>query len=60
MSFYFSSPTVFQYRRQQRMTAVDFASQVGGLLGLCLGFSLCSFIEIAYWFGARLWFGCKR
>ena len=29
-------------------------SQMGGLMGLCLGFSLLSFIELAYWFTFRL------
>ncbi len=27
--------------------------QVGGLLGLCLGFSFCSGVEILYWFLVR-------
>ncbi len=29
--------------------------QVGGLLGLCIGFSLASGVEILYWLTARLW-----
>ena len=32
------------------MTAIDFISSVGGLFGLCLGFSLISFFELIYWF----------
>ena len=35
-------PTVFQFRRANRMTWIDFISQMGGLLGLFLGFSLIS------------------
>ena len=42
------------------MSGVDFLSQVGGLLGLCLGFSFCSMVEIAYWFLLRIPFGCKK
>ncbi len=34
--------------------------QVGGLLGLCLGISLASGVELVYWLGFRLWFGCKK
>ena len=34
--------------------------QVGGLLGLCVGFSFASAVEIVYWFGCRLWVGCKK
>ena len=29
---------------------MDFISSVGGLFGLCLGFSLISFFELLYWF----------
>ena len=28
--------------------------QVGGLLGVCIGFSFCSLVEILYWFGYKL------
>ena len=46
--------------RQQRMTGLDFLSQVGGLLGLCIGFSFCSGVEILYWFLVRIPFGCRK
>ena len=29
--------------------------QFGGLVGLCIGFSLLSVIEFCYWFSLRLW-----
>ena len=32
-----------------------FNFQVGGLMGLCLGFSFLSFVELAYWLTFRLW-----
>ena len=47
-------PTVFQFQRSLRMTLIDFISQIGGLLGLFLGFSLISAIEIVYWLTLRL------
>ena len=31
------------------MGPVDFVASLGGLFGLCLGFSIISFIEIIYW-----------
>ena len=43
-----------EYERIKRMTAIDFISSMGGLFGLCLGFSLISFFEILYWFIIRL------
>lgn len=58
--FFFESSTVFQYTRTSRMGPVEYISQVGGLLGLCLGFSFCSAIEIVYWFFFRLWFRVKK
>ena len=47
-------PTVFQFQWSLRMTLIDFISQIGGLLGLFLGFSLISAIEIVYWLTLRL------
>ena len=44
----------FKFLREARMTPVGFISQVGGLMGLCLGFSLLSFIELVYWFTYRM------
>ena len=40
---------MIEYERSLRMTNVDFISTLGGLFGLCLGFSFISFIEIFYW-----------
>ena len=36
------------------MTIKNYISQVGGLMGLCLGFSFLSAIELIYWFTYRL------
>ena len=33
--------------------------QIGGLLGLCLGFSLASIVEVVYWLGFRIWLPFK-
>ena len=73
-NFYYSKPTsigkcIFidilysnnnysEYRRTVNMGPIDFVSQLGGLFGLCLGFSLISFIEIFYWFSIRLFRNC--
>ena len=37
-----------EMERSARMTWVDFFSSLGGLFGLCLGFSVISFIEVAF------------
>ncbi len=36
------------------MSWIQFISQVGGLMGLCLGFSFVSAIELFYWFTYRM------
>ena len=38
-----------EFERSIRMGPVDFIASLGGLFGLCLGFSIVSFIEIVYW-----------
>ncbi|TRY67303.1 hypothetical protein TCAL_07234 [Tigriopus californicus] len=54
-AFYFESSTLFEYSRQARMTWIEFVAQVGGLLGLCLGLSFVSFLEVIYWFTYKFW-----
>ena len=53
VTFFFESTTALQYSRELRMTPVGFISQVGGLMGLCLGVSFISLIEMVYWFTIR-------
>ena len=52
--FYFGTSTIFQYYRERKVTIVGFISQVGGVLGLFLGFSLVSIVELIYWFLFRI------
>jgi hypothetical protein len=41
---------------RQKMTALDFISQCGGSLGLFLGFSALSAVEVVYFFTVRIFF----
>ena len=50
----FMSQFTLEYRKTENMGFIDLISQLGGLFGLCLGFSFISFIEIFYWFSVRL------
>ena len=54
VTFFFETPTIFEYTREERMTLIQYISQIGGLLGLCLGFSFISGVEIIYWMTIRL------
>ena len=42
------------------MTILDFIADLGGLFGLCLGFSIVSFCEIVFWFTIGLFRNGKQ
>jgi hypothetical protein len=48
VNFYFDAPTVLQFGTQSRLGWIDFFSNVGGLLGLCLGLSVITLIEMIW------------
>ena len=54
VNFYFDKSTVLEFKRAQRMKLVDYISQMGGLVGLGIGFSFISAVEIIYWITIRL------
>ena len=49
VTFFFENPTILEFGREIRMTTLQYISQVGGLLGLCIGFSFFSGLEILFW-----------
>ena len=53
-NFYFDKSTIIRFQRNLKMTSIDYISQIGGLLGLAIGFSFVSFMEIIYWIFFRL------
>ena len=48
-----------RYIKKNRMSGYDFLSQVGGSVGLAMGISIISLVEILYWFTLR-WFNDWR
>ena len=54
VNFYFDKSTVLEFKRDQRMKLEDYISQMGGLIGLGIGFSFISAVEIIYWITIRL------
>ena len=52
-NFYFEKSTILQYKRSQRLTLVGMISQIGGLLGVAMGVSFISMVEIVYWMTIR-------
>ena len=45
--------------RGELYSFVELFSNIGGLLGLCMGFSALSLVEFAYFFTLRLFFNVK-
>ena len=44
------------YERKELYDIIDFTAYLGGLLGMTMGFSLLSVIEVVYFFTARLYY----
>ena len=55
VQLFFRRSTVIQLGTTPTMTWIDFMSQVGGLLGLCIGVSIVTVIELV-WVCLRLMF----
>ena len=54
LNVFFGSPYGTQYKTVQRMTNIEFLSLVGGNVGLAMGISLLSIVELIYWFTIKL------
>jgi hypothetical protein len=49
-----------EFEKSKKMTNIEFLSNMGGLFGLCLGFSMVSFVEVVYWLVLRGVLQCWR
>ena len=54
VNIFFGNPYSTRYIKKNRMTGIDFLSQVGGAVGLAMGISIITMVEIVYWFTLRL------
>jgi acid-sensing ion channel, other len=54
LEIYFANDEFIVYRRYAAFGAVTFLSNIGGLLGLFLGASFLSAVEVFYFFVIRL------
>ncbi|CAG7826654.1 unnamed protein product [Allacma fusca] len=57
---FFRESSIMQYKRDELFTWEDFVSNLGGVMGLCLGFSLLSLVEIIYFFTMRFFVDWHR
>ena len=63
VNVYIKDPVVTRILRDQKIPIIAFVANTGGLLGLCMGFSLVSLFEIVYHFlGAlkKMWWPPKN
>ncbi len=54
VTFYFPRHTAIELVKTPKMSIIDFLSQVGGILGLCVGISLISAMEFVYWMSVKM------
>ena len=59
LQIYFKSPTVMEYKTFPSQTWVGFFSTIGGLLGLCIGMSIITFVEL-FWLLFRVLDNCFK
>lgn len=50
VNIYIKDPVVTKIRRDQKVPIIWFIANCGGILGLCMGFSLITVFEIAQYF----------
>ena len=64
VNIYIKEPVVTNIWRDQKTPVINFIAYTGGLLGLCMGFSLVSLFEILYYTLKSLpwkkWLGFER
>ncbi len=53
VNVFFGKEKILKYVTSNKMSNLDFLSQIGGSLGLSMGVSIISIIEIIYWFKFR-------
>jgi hypothetical protein len=49
VNIYIKDPVVTRIQRDQKIPVISFVANTGGLLGLCMGFSLVSLFEVIYY-----------
>ncbi len=60
VNVFMMSPTITSHKRNELFGPVDFVSGVGGLLGLFLGVSALSLVEVLYHFLSGIFFKGRK
>ena len=56
LHLYYNNLHFVTKERDEQYGTVDFVANIGGLLGLCMGLSTISLMEIIYFFTARFYY----
>lgn len=60
VTIFFKEQQFITSERNELYGSTDFLANCGGLLGLFMGFSFLSLLEIIYFLTVRLWFNLKK
>jgi hypothetical protein len=60
LKVFFGNAHSAKYIKKNRMSEFEFLSQVGGSIGLAMGISMVSMVELIYWFTLRLFMNVKN
>ena len=60
VNVFFGNAHSTKYIKKNRMSGFGFLSQVGGSVGLAMGISMISVVELFYWFTIRLFKDVKK
>jgi amiloride-sensitive sodium channel len=50
VQIFFKTSSIIEFGTSARQTWIDYFSSIGGLLGLCIGLSILTLIELVWWF----------
>jgi hypothetical protein len=48
MEIFLDTPTILYYNSQHRLNWISFLSSIGGILGLCIGITIVTFVQILW------------
>lgn len=54
VNIFFKDQHFMRHERSELFGITDFFANIGGLMGLCMGFSILSLVEFLYFFSLRL------
>ncbi|XP_035716749.1 pickpocket protein 28 [Folsomia candida] len=60
LRIFFRESSIMQYKRDELFTWEDFVSALGGVMSLCMGFSIISLVEAVYFFTFRMHMDKKK